>query len=157
MKVEITSSLPAEDLNIDDLKLLSALLRTAAKGEGCCVGTSVSLFLTNDETIERYNKKFRNIDRPTDVLSFPMFTRSELADFPLLPGGDPLALGDIIISLERCQAQAEEYGHSFQRELCFLGLHGFLHLLGYDHIEAADAKEMEAAAEKYLTSLGVER
>lgn len=157
MKVEITSSLPAESINIADLKLLCALLRTAARGESRSRGTSVSVFLTDDDTIGRYNRKFRNIDRPTDVLSFPMFTREELGSFDPLPHGEALSLGDIIISLERCQAQAGEYGHSFQRELCFLGLHGFLHLLGYDHIEPAEAEEMEAAAEKYLTSLGVER
>ena len=75
----------------------------------------------------------------------------------LLPGMDRPSLGDILISLEHCAAQAEEYGHGFEREICFLALHGFLHLLGYDHIEEDDRLEMESAAETYLSALGVTR
>ena len=74
-----------------------------------------------------------------------------------MPGLSRPSLGDILISLEHCAAQAEEYGHGFDREICFLALHGFLHLLGYDHIEEADRMEMEAAADKYLTEMEILR
>ncbi|MDO4542171.1 MAG: rRNA maturation RNase YbeY [Bacillota bacterium] len=157
MRVEIRSNL--DNLNLDDstLELLCTLLKNAAKEEGCRKGTEVSLFFTDDATIKKYNSKYRHIDKATDVLSFPMFQGREIRYLKPLSAQEPVSLGDIIISLERCREQAVEYDHSFSRELCFLALHGFLHLLGYDHMTSAEAEEMEATAEKYLTSLGVTR
>ena len=138
---------------------IAGLLHHAAKAEGVPGCLTVTIGFTDDETIRRFNHRFRKLDKATDVLSFPMTAgRDEWqqAKKPL-PGLSRPSLGDILISLEHCAAQAEEYGHGFDREICFLALHGFLHLLGYDHIEVADRIEMEAAADKYLTEMEILR
>lgn len=88
----------------------------------------VSVTFTDNEGIHALNREYRNVDRPTDVLSFPL---SDGEDYDT--DGDAVLLGDIVISLERAQTQAEEYGHSFEREVAFLTVHSMLHLLGYDH------------------------
>ena len=92
----------------------------------------VNVVLVDDAAIHEYNKDFRNIDRPTDVLSFPDGTEDE----------GVLMLGDIIISVDAIRRQAADYGHSLKREFCFLVAHGYLHLLGYDHHTEAEEKEM---------------
>lgn len=97
----------------------------------------------DNEEIHQINKEFRNVDRPTDVLSF----EEHLEDY----------LGDILISIERCHEQAIEYGHSFERELLFLITHGFLHLNGYDHMNDEEEKEMFDLQRKLLTNYGVTR
>lgn len=95
--------------------------------------TEISITFTNNEEVHRLNKEYRNIDRPTDVLSFPFDNSFNL----------PVKmLGDIIISLEKAESQSEEYGHSFKREISFLIVHGILHLLGYDHHTPEEEKEM---------------
>lgn len=106
----------------------------------------VALLVTDDAGIRRMNRNFRQIDRATDVLSFPAGEE----------GGDGF-LGDIAISLERAAAQAEEYGHSLERELSFLAVHGALHLLGYDHMEEAERLAMLAIQEKILDEMGIGR
>ena len=119
---------------------------------------SITITLTNPQNIQKINKEYRNIDKPTDVLSFPMFEKEELdakiekKDFEYED-----ILGDIIISIEKVQEQAEEYGHSFERELSYMIVHGFYHLMGYDHIEEEDKKIMRPKEEKILKSLKIER
>lgn len=115
--------------------------------------SEVSITLTDDENIHELNKKFRGIDRPTDVLSFA-FRES---DEPEILNAKIETLGDIIISVERAKVQAEEFGHSFLREIIFLEVHGLLHLLGYDHIEENDRAEMEAEQKFVMNELGIER
>lgn len=160
MKIEMRTVLQELSLPEDTMKKIAAVLHYAAKAEGVPVVYTVTIGFTDDERIRKFNRCFRDIDRSTDVLSFPMTEgRAEWSahDGKLLPGMDRPSLGDILISLEHCEAQAKEYGHGFDREICFLALHGFLHLLGYDHIEEEERREMEAVAEKYLSALGVVR
>ena len=113
----------------------------------------LSVTLTDNEHIHALNKKFRGIDRATDVLSFA-FRESEE---PEVLGADFEILGDVIISLERAKVQAEEFGHSFLREVIFLEVHGLLHLLGYDHVEEAERLEMEEEQRFVMDRLGIGR
>ena len=114
----------------------------------------VNIILTNPENIRKLNKEYRNIDKETDVLSFPMFEKEELNNFK---SNCQEVLGDIVISIERVKEQAIEYGHSFERELSYMVVHGFYHLMGYDHIEEEDKKEMRAKEEIVLKALKIER
>ena len=160
MKIEMRTVLRDFSLPAETMKKIADLLFHAAKTEGVPGVYTVTLGFTDDERIHVFNRRFRDVDRATDVLSFPMTAGREewsAHNGKLLPGMDRPSLGDILISLEHCEAQAEEYGHGFDREICFLALHGFLHLLGYDHIEEDDRVEMEAAAETYLSAMGVVR
>ena len=117
----------------------------------------VSITLTDDTTIHKLNKEYRGIDRPTDVLSFAFLESDE----PEIINNDTDeavdSLGDIIISVERAESQAEDYGHSLRREIVFLTVHGMLHLLGYDHMEEADRLEMEKEQEYIMFRLGIGR
>lgn len=118
----------------------------------------ITITLTNPEKIKEINKQYRNIERATDVLSFPMFEKDELEqkiqneDFEY-----PDVLGDIIISIEKVEEQAKEYEHSFERELSYMIVHGFYHLMGYDHIEEDDKKKMRPKEEKILNDLKIKR
>ncbi len=114
----------------------------------------VSLTFVDDAEIEALNREHRGVDRPTDVLSFSQLEGVELAS---PPEGEPRLLGDIVVSLERCQDQALEYGHSFERELAFLVAHGMLHLLGFDHQTPEEEAAMMAATEEILGGLGLSR
>ena len=123
----------------------------------------MSVTLTNPEEIEKLNMQYRNIDRPTDVLSFPMFEKDELDNFikenskktDVNEEGD--ILGDIVISIPRVYEQAEEYGHSFERELAYMVVHGFYHILGYDHMIDSDKKEMRKKEDEVLNKLHITR
>ena len=123
----------------------------------------ISITLTQPNEIEKINKQFRNIDRPTDVLSFPMFEKEELDKFieenskntDINIQAD--ILGDVVISIPRVYEQAEEYGHSFERELAYMVVHGFYHLMGYDHIEESDKVVMRKKEENILSKLGIKR
>ena len=115
--------------------------------------SELSITLTDDKNIHALNKKYRNIDKPTDVLSFA-FRES---DEPQILDSEFEILGDIIISVERAKIQAEDFGHSFLREIIFLEVHGLLHLLGYDHIEEQDRIEMEAEQRFIMDKLGIGR
>lgn len=113
----------------------------------------VSVTFTDNEGIHALNREYRNVDRPTDVLSFPL---SDEEDYDT--DGDAVLLGDIVISLERAQTQAEEYGHSFEREVAFLTVHSMLHLLGYDHeTSPEDERDMFARQDEILISAGMTR
>lgn len=115
----------------------------------------ISITLTNPENIRKYNNKFRNIDEETDVLSFPMFEKEEIPTLKKYEYEEPL--GDILISIERVKQQATEYGHSFERELAYMVVHGFYHLMGEDHIEEEDRKKMRAKEENVLNKLNIVR
>ena len=133
----------------------------ALEAEGVDVPCILAVIVTNDEVIQETNLENRGIDRPTDVLSFPSFS--------LAPGEKPQAcwadpdtnkvyLGEMMISLERANAQAEEYGHSPEREVCYLAVHSVLHLLGYDHLDEGPMKaQMREREEAILGSLGITR
>ena len=118
----------------------------------------MTIILTTPQNIRKINKEYRNIDKETDVLSFPMFEKDELDkkiennDFEYED-----VLGDIVISIEKVKEQAEEYGHSFERELSYMLVHGFYHLMGYDHIKEEDKKVMRPKEEKILKSLEITR
>ena len=114
----------------------------------------ITVTLTNPENIRKINKEYRDIDRATDVLSFPMFEKEELDE--KIKKNDfehEDMLGDIIISIERVEEQAKEYGHSFERELSYMLVHGFYHLMGYDHIKEEDELKMRPKEEKVLSDL----
>ena len=115
----------------------------------------LSIILTNPENIQKINKQYRNIDKETDVLSFPMFEKQEIPDIKNTEYRE--SLGDIVISIERVKEQAEEYGHSFERELAYMVVHGFYHLMGEDHIEESDKEIMRAKEENVLNRLKILR
>lgn len=136
------------------LTLLDNCVQQAAKLEQVQVG-EVSVTLVDDVTIQHLNRQYRHIDRPTDVLSFPMEDGKEdgmLHADEVIP-----LLGDIIVSVPRAVAQAEEYGHSLERELGFLVTHGFLHLLGYDHDNEQAESDMIKMQEAVLSAIGLTR
>ena len=113
----------------------------------------ISLSLVNDEEIHEINKQFRNIDRPTDVLSFPQLTFEEGEEADVNENGE-IVLGDIIISVDKAKEQAGEFGHSMKREMAFLAVHSMLHLMGYDHMVDEERKVMEAKQEEILKNCG---
>ena len=115
----------------------------------------ISITLTNPENIRKLNKQYRNIDRETDVLSFPMFEKDEILELKNLDYEE--VLGDIIISIERVKEQAEEYGHSFERELSYMVVHGFYHLMGEDHMSEEEKNRMRQKEEKVLNELNILR
>ena len=141
--------------------LIRRTIRTALAAEGLTAPCEVDVLLTDDEGIHQINLDMRNVDRPTDVLSFPEFylTPEELpAAEDADPGTGLIPLGDMVLSMERVAAQAEEYGHSRQRELAYLVTHSVLHLLGYDHLDEGGMKQqMRGREEAIMALLGLER
>ena len=133
----------------------------------CPYEAQVNLLITNNEEIHQINLEQRQIDRPTDVLSFPMVEYETPGDFEILeedefmdcfePDSGELMLGDIVISADKVLEQAEEYGHSVKREYAFLITHSMLHLMGYDHMTEEEAKEMERLQEEILNLLHISR
>ena len=117
----------------------------------------LNIILTNGEYIRKANKQFRNIDKETDVLSFPMFEKEELEGYKTEGSDIREVLGDMIISIPRVEEQAVEYGHSFERELAYMVVHGFYHIIGYDHIEEEDKKAMREKEELVLSRLNIKR
>ena len=119
----------------------------------------ISITLTTPARIKELNKQYRNIDKETDVLSFPMFEKYEIDEIVREQEKQIVkeTIGDIVISIERVKEQAEEYGHSFERELSYMLVHGFYHLMGYDHIEEEDKKIMRPKEEKILNELNILR
>ncbi|MDE5747788.1 MAG: rRNA maturation RNase YbeY [Acetatifactor sp.] len=136
------------------------------EAEGCPYQVQVNVLLTDNAGIREFNRQYRQIDRETDVLSFPNLEYETPGQFRIPQGQeadciDPdsgeLILGDIILSVDRIAGQAEEYGHSLRRELAFLVAHSMLHLCGYDHMEPEEMAVMEQKQEQILTSLGITR
>ena len=120
----------------------------AIEGIQCFVEVSVSL--VDNIEIQKLNKSYRGLDKPTDVLSFPQYDEVD-------ESMDYIFLGDIVISLEKAQEQAKEYGHSFEREVAFLTAHSMLHLLGYDHDSQESTQEMRQKEEEIMLMLGIGR
>ena len=135
--------------------LPQALARMAERGEAPARG-EVSVTLVDDEAIRELNRTYRGIDAPTDVLSFSQLEGTRLPQ-AALPPDYPVPIGDIVVSIPRMRQQAVDYGHSEERELGFLLVHGVLHLLGYDHEAPDDARAMRAAEEDILASAGLTR
>ena len=122
------------------------------KYEGYDDDYEVSLSFVSNEEIKNINRDYRNIDKVTDVLSFPLYDGEEV-DINF----GTISLGDIVISIERASEQVKEYGHSLEREVCFLVCHSMFHLLGYDHMEDEEARDMRIREEEVLTRLGITR
>lgn len=158
--IPITTDVPgaANDANC---ALIRRTIRTALAAEGLTAPCEVDVLLTDDNGIHEINRELRQVDRPTDVLSFPEFELTpgqlpgpEDAD----PGTGLIPLGDMVLSMERVAAQAREYGHSKRRELSYLVTHSVLHLLGYDHLDEGPMKaQMRAREEAIMALLGLER
>ncbi len=135
--------------------LIRKAIRTTLRSERFPDDAEVSVTLTDNEEIHEINREFRGVDRPTDVLSFPMAEDDDnVGDFDMDKGA--VLLGDIIISVEKIEEQAKEYHHSFERELAYLTIHSTLHLLGYDHVTSEeDEKEMTQKQDKIIESMGL--
>lgn len=133
--------------------------------EDCPYETQVNLLITDDAGIHELNRQYRQVDSPTDVLSFPMINYERAADFGAAeedmdcfdPVSGELLLGDIIISADKVREQADKYGHSLKREFAFLVAHSMLHLCGYDHMTPEEERVMEEKQEQALSSLGITR
>lgn len=141
-------------------RLLRKAVKAALKAEGVDERCFISIMLTDDEGIHAINREQRNIDRPTDVLSFPMNElvpgqfNAEACEYDFEK--NMIMLGDMVISLERCASQAEEYGHSFQREVSYLCVHSVLHLLGYDHLDEGPQKaQMRSREDAIMDIIGL--
>lgn len=153
------------EIGIDYEALAYQVVEKVLDMEKCPYDAQVNLVLTDNEEIKRVNTEFRNIQAPTDVLSFPMIPFETPADYDIVEEDesyfdldtDELLLGDIMISVDKVFAQAEEYGHSVTREFCFLVAHSMLHLLGYDHMTPEEAGVMEAKQARALEELGITR
>ena len=153
------------EIGIQYEELAEKVVQKVLDMEGCPYDAQVNLVLTDNEEIERVNTEFREIHAPTDVLSFPMIPFETPADYAIVEEDqsyfdldtDELLLGDIMISVDKVFAQAEEYGHSVTREFCFLVAHSMLHLLGYDHMTPEEAVVMENKQRTALDELGITR
>lgn len=156
MKIYIEYSNEQEKLNPpeDFERLVEDCTRAALEEEEIEDDAEVSVTLADNARIRELNAEFREIDRETDVLSFPL---GDDEGFEVDPDTDAILLGDIVISLEKAKSQSEEYGHSFKREVAFLVTHSLFHLLGYDHMTPEEETEMFAKQEKVLTKLGITR
>lgn len=153
------------ELGLNCQELARQVIEAALDYAECPYEVEVNLLLTMNDEIQQMNREFRSIDRPTDVLSFPMIEYDVPGDFSFLedcdtcfhPESGELMLGDIVISKEKVIAQAEEYGHSVEREYAFLIAHSMLHLFGYDHIEDHERVVMEAKQREIMSLLHITR
>lgn len=142
---------------IEEEALIKTVVKTVLKEEGIIQDLEVYITLTHNDNIQKINAEHRNIDKPTDVLSFPMFERDEIPNLKENNEAIETMLGDIIVSVEKVREQAEEYGHSFKRELAYLVTHGMLHLLGYDHMIEEEKVVMRKREEEILAILDIQR
>ena len=149
-----------EDVRPDEEteSLMQAAAVAAVSGEGIDTeNTSISVSFVDAAEIRALNRQYRGIDKKTDVLSFPAFEAGQIPVEQELTEGEELALGDVVICEEVCEAQAKEFGHSIQREIIYLFTHSVLHLLGYDHENEDDKADMRAREEEVMSLLGLER
>ncbi|MDO7488107.1 rRNA maturation RNase YbeY [Peribacillus frigoritolerans] len=137
-------------------QLVESILQFAARKESIEKDTELSVTFVDNDRIQEINKEYRHKDSATDVISFALEEMGE-DEVEIVGAEMPRMLGDIIISIERTKEQAEEYGHSFERELGFLALHGFLHLLGFDHMNEEDEKVMFTKQKEILEEYGLSR
>lgn len=153
-------------LDIPYKEIITAAIEESMDYEGCPYEAEVNVLITDNEDIRQINKEFRNIDSPTDVLSFPMVDYESPSNFDHLeemtndyfsPETGELLLGDIVISVDKVMEQAEKYGHSETREMAFLVAHSMLHLFGYDHMEEDERLVMEQKQEEILSRRGYVR
>lgn len=152
MQIVISNEQEDKELSDELLKKLQNVLELAGQVHNLEENCEVSVTFVEDEEIQFLNREYRNIDSVTDVLSFAL---DEGENFPQAPGEH--LLGDIIISVPRAALQAKDYNHSLERELAYLLIHGFLHLLGYDHMQEDDKAEMRAQEELILEKLNISR
>ena len=146
------------ELGIPCQELLDRCLEAVMDEEGCPFEAQVEVVITDNASIHEVNKEFRGVDAPTDVLSFPMIEYEEPSEFDWLeeydeyfhPDTGELMLGDMMISVPRCEEQGEEFGHGYDRELMYLTVHSVLHLLGYDHVDEGPMKRQMREREKEI-------
>ena len=155
--IPVTASVPG--VNESQVAFLRKAVRTALAAEGVDFPCEVDILVTDDREIHALNRESRQVDKPTDVLSFPSFDLRP-GELPGPEDADPgtglVPLGDVMISLEHVAAQAKEYGHSTRRELAYLTVHSVLHLLGYDHVDEGPMKaQMREREEVILARMGV--
>ncbi|MFR1833144.1 MAG: rRNA maturation RNase YbeY [Lachnospiraceae bacterium] len=155
-----------KQLGIDYERIIREIIEESLEYEGCPYEAEISVLITDNEEIRSINREYRQIDRPTDVLSFPMLEYETPSDFSeaeeefcdcFNPESGELMLGDIILSADKIEEQAETYGHSKERELAFLIAHSMLHLFGYDHMEEEERLVMEQKQEEILQQKGYKR
>jgi len=145
-------------LEKENEKIVKDILKTCFETEELTnTKLYVNVIFTNLENIRKINLEYRNIDKATDVLSFPMFEQKELLELKTKDALYEEVLGDIVISVEKVEEQANEYNNSFQRELAYLLVHGFYHLMGYDHIEENDKRKIRKKEEYILEKLKITR
>ena len=156
LKVYFTNTQSKKIIGMRLTKLIEEAIRRTLRHERFRKNAELSVSFVDNEAIHELNLRFRGKDRATDVLSFPLWDTDE--GFQEDPAIGAVALGDIVISAERAREQAEEYGHSFAREVCFLAVHSTLHLLGYDHeLGEEDEKYMNETQEEILSGMGLHR
>jgi len=143
-------------VHTDYIDLLTRLLNFASEKEGVSPEAEMSVNFVDNKEIQELNRNYRQKDSPTDVISFAMQESVE-GEMDIIGEDMPLTLGDIVISVDKAKEQAIDYGHSFKRELAFLTVHGFLHLLGYDHMTKSDEEKMFGRQEEILGEFGIER
>jgi probable rRNA maturation factor len=156
MKLEIDFLDEINELEQHELEEVEKLLNYAAEAENVQAGSELSVTFVSNERIQEINREYRDKDQPTDVISFALEEMGE-GELEVFGADIPRVLGDIIISIPRTREQAEEYNHSFMRELGFLSVHGFLHLLGYDHMNEQDEKIMFDRQKEILDGYGLGR
>lgn len=150
-----------EEVTEELIRTVQAVCDKVMENEECDFDAEISITFVDNDAIREINKEHRGIDKPTDVLSFPMLEFNEdgvAEDAELDCDGELIMLGDIVISLERAREQSVEFGHSFKREVAFLTAHSMLHLLGYDHVDDAEGeRSMILKQEEALSSLNITR
>lgn len=156
MRLIIDFSDETNEVTAEQIEEIEKIVNFAAEKEDIEQGTEVSITFVSNERIREINREYRDKDVPTDVISFAMEELGE-GEIELVGAVMPRILGDIIISTARAKEQAEEFGHSYLRELGFLAVHGFLHLLGYDHMTEEDEKVMFSLQKEILDQYGLTR
>ncbi|GKU81304.1 rRNA maturation RNase YbeY [Niallia sp. NCCP-28] len=156
MKMEIDFIDETEKVTENDLNIIYDLLQFAAQKQELNGAVELSVTFVGNDRIQEINKEYRKKDQPTDVISFAMEELGE-GEVELVGADMPRVLGDIIISIDKAEEQAKDYGHSYMRELGFLSVHGFLHLLGYDHLTKEEEEIMFSTQKQILDEFGLER
>lgn len=155
-----------EELDKNYMDIINKVIAESLEQEGCPYEVEISVTITDNDKIKEINREYRNMDKPTDVLSFPLIDFNTPSNFDEIEEDNDewfdldtgeLMLGDIIISLERAKQQAQEYGHSVEREIGFLTAHSMLHLMGYDHMIQEEEQVMLSKQKQILNEVGLRR